>query len=729
MTKIAVFASGEGTNLQALLDACASGRIHGRVELVVSTSATTGAVSRARRAGVDVLILHHRDFTTPEEHNARLALECHRRGIGLICLAGFMCHIKKPLLEAFPWRILNIHPALLPSFGGKGMYGRKVHEAVIKSGVRVSGCTVHFVDEIYDHGWAVVQSAVPVLPSDTPESLAARVRVQEHWLYPRAVSLFCEGRLKIGDCGVDILPSPMPGSARVGRALVSVADKTGLAEFCRGLTEMGVEIVSTSGTAKNLEDAGIAVRPLDNLTGYPEILSGRVKTLHPSVHGAILFRRKDPAQAREIAALGIEPIDLIVVNLYPFARTAAGAPSPFGAEVIEQIDIGGVALIRAAAKNFEHVGVVVSPKDYGEVLQEMERSLGSLTLARRRRLAVSAFRHTAEYDSMISRCWEEALGTGPSPLGDLPQTFTLVLEKAQDLRYGENPHQKAALYRRAPQSFKQLHGKELSYNNLLDASAAWEAACEFTDPAAVIFKHATPSGIGLGQNIADAFQGAWACDPLSAFGGILAVNRPLDAAVARRLVERFVEVVVAPEFPPETLEIMRRKPNVRLLERRDPPPPLPVVRSLGAEVLVMEPDRATFGPALKIATRRAPTKEENEALRFAWTACKHVKSNAIVLAGPRATVGVGAGQMSRVDAVRLAAQKYEGFRKDNPAPPVLVLASDAFFPFPDSVELAAAAGVTAVIQPGGSVKDPEVIAAAESKGMAMVLTGMRHFRH
>ena len=526
MIKIAVFASGEGTNLQALIDAAAAGRIRGKISLVVASSPEAGALKRAQRAGIPTEISHPRDFPTPEEYNAHLARLCKAREVGLICLAGFMLQVRGPLLKAFPWRIMNIHPALLPSFGGKGMYGRAVHEAVLKAGVRVTGCTVHLIDAEYDKGLVVWQSAAPVLAGDTPETLSARVRTQEHWAYPKAVSLFCEGRLQISDSGLKILPSPLDNSPRIKRALLTVADKTGLPEFARALSDLGVELVSTSGTGRALKEAGLTIRALDTLTGFPEILSGRVKTLHPSVHGAILFRRKDPGQSKEAQLLGIEPIDMVVVNLYPFAKTAAQAPSPFSPEVIDQIDIGGPALIRAAAKNFEHVAVLVSPQDYGGVIKELETSSGALGADTLRRLATSAFRHTAEYDRMISEAWSKvpaSVGGGgisapppaPAPApslesgtaGGFPATLTVGLKKIQDLRYGENPHQRAALYSRdGVLSFKQLHGKELSYNNLLDANGVWEAVSEFSDPAAAIFKHVTPSGVGTGESLVQAVQ-------------------------------------------------------------------------------------------------------------------------------------------------------------------------------------------------------------------------------
>ncbi|MBI5241640.1 MAG: bifunctional phosphoribosylaminoimidazolecarboxamide formyltransferase/IMP cyclohydrolase, partial [Elusimicrobia bacterium] len=667
MTKIAVLVSGEGTNLQVLLDSCSSGRIRGKVVLVASSREGAGALRRAERAGVPAVTAKPADFPTPEEYSAHLARLCREKQVELVCLAGFLSRLHAPMLKAFPGRILNIHPALLPAFGGQGLYGRKVHEAVLASGAKVSGCTVHFVDELYDHGPIAAQAAVAVMPDDTPERLAARVLMQEHWLYPKVVGLFCAGRLKLDGRAVSVLPPAGAGSARVQRALVSVSEKTGLVDFVKALEGLGMEVVSTSGTARLLRESGVTVRPLDTMTGFPEILDGRVKTLHPHVHGAILLRRKDPVQAREAAALGIEPIDLVVVNLYPFARTAAKAPDPYSQDVIEQIDIGGVALIRAAAKNFEDVAVVTSPADYPALLAELESANGQLCHETRKRLALTAFRHTAEYDAMISRAW------GGQGAEAFPAELGATLSKVQSLRYGENPHQKAALY--APSgrtSFTQLHGKELSYNNILDAAGTWDAVSEFSQPAAVIFKHVTPCGMAAGKSLKEAFEKAWACDPLSAFGGVLAFNRPVEKDIAEVLSQRFVEVITAPDFSSEALALLKQKPNVRLLVRQDPPTRDLQWRSVGSEVLVTEPDRLTFGDAMKVVTQVQPSPEEEAALRFAWTACKHVRSNAIVLAGPDATVGIGAGQMSRVDSVHMASVKFKTWERDNKKPSVLV---------------------------------------------------------
>ncbi len=728
MLKIAVFASGEGTNLQALIDACENRSIPGKIVLVLSNKEDAGALQRAERAGIPHQAIRPNDFSKPEAYDAFLTEACQKAGVELICLAGYLRKLHAPILEAFPDRILNIHPALLPAFGGKGMYGMKVHESVLETGAKVSGCTIHFADAAYDHGPILLQSTVQVLSTDTPELLAARVRQQEHWLYPEAVKLIAENRVTIKGRKITIAPCPHEGSPRIRRALISLSDKEGVVEFARELSELGVEIVSTSGTARKLEEAGIRVRSLDSLTGFPEILDGRVKTLHPKVHGGILLRRSDPRQAEEARTFGLEPIDLVAVNLYPFERVAAGSSSPYNRDVIENIDIGGVTLIRAAAKNFEDVAVVVDPSDYRAILDELAEDSGRLNLETRRKLALTAIEHTARYDAMISEAWRNA-GVSDERF---PPIIKVGLKRIQTLRYGENPHQNAALYvreERGKANYEQIHGKELSYNNLLDTFGTWDAVNEFETPTAVMFKHVTPSGIGTDPDLCKAFEMAWASDPLSAFGGILAVNRPFPLAIAENLGKRFVEVIVAPSFDEDALEKLRKKKNLRLIVMKSPPPATHLLRSLGDEVLVTEPDRLVFGDALKCVTKRKPTPEEEAAMRFAWRTAKHVKSNAIVLAGPNQAVGIGAGQMSRVDSVHMAGVKYEQFLKDNEKPSSLALASDAFFPFRDGIDSAAKLGPTAIIQPGGSIRDEEVIAAADEYDIAMVLTGMRHFRH
>ena len=520
----------------------------------------------------------------------------------------------------------------------------------------------------------------------------------------------------------------------IRRALLSVSDKTGLVEFGKFLAQRGVEILSTGGTAKALADAGVKVTEVSAHTGFPEIMDGRVKTLHPTVHGGILARRSDKSHLAAMEKHGIAPIDLVVVNLYPFEATVAK-----GADYdtcVENIDIGGPAMIRAAAKNHESVTVVVDPEDYRPVMDEMAASNGATTEALRKRLAATAYARTAAYDAAVSGWFAAVQGE------KFPRRIAFAGRLAQSMRYGENPHQAAAFYktgdaRPGVASASQLQGKEISYNNLNDTDAAFELAAEFDKPAVAIIKHANPCGVSIGASLTEAYGRALACDPVSAFGGIVAVNRSLDAATAALIAKLFAEVIIAPRVDDDARKVLAAKKNLRVLETGampDPAAPGLAWRQLAGGFLVQDRDNGRITKAdLKTVTKRAPTAAEIDDLLFAFTVCKHVKSNAIVYVKSGATVGIGAGQMSRVDSSRIAARKAEDAAQaagaKEPATRGSVVASDAFFPFADGLEAAIAAGATAVIQPGGSVRDDEVIAAADKAGIAMVFTGMRHFRH
>ncbi|MDN5327257.1 MAG: phosphoribosylaminoimidazolecarboxamide formyltransferase / cyclohydrolase [Moorella sp. (in: firmicutes)] len=510
------------------------------------------------------------------------------------------------------------------------------------------------------------------------------------------------------------------------RALISVSDKTGLVELARGLVELGWELLSTGGTARTLTAAGLPVTEVAAVTGFPEILDGRVKTLHPKIHGGILAR-PTPEHLAQLQEQGIKPIDLVVVNLYPFRETIA-RPGVTPAEAIENIDIGGPAMVRAAAKNHERVGIVVDPASYDEVLTEL-REKGSLSPETRRRLAAAAFAHTAAYDAAIAAYFQRLM-RNEEPF---PASFILSGEKVQDLRYGENPHQGAAFYRLpAPPpgtlaGARQLQGKELSYNNLMDLDAAWNLACDFKEPVVAIIKHTNPCGVARASTPAAAYRLAYAADPVSAFGGIVACNRPVDGEMAWAMTEIFLEAVIAPSFTPEAMAILKSKSNLRLLaagERAGCRTQEYQVRPVSGGFLVQEPDYHVLEPeSLKVVTARKPEAKEMADLLFAWQVVKHVKSNAIVVARDGVTLGIGAGQMNRVGAARIALEQAGARAKG------AVLASDAFFPFGDTVELAAGAGITAIIQPGGSIRDEESIKAADAAGIAMVFTGIRHFRH
>lgn len=518
----------------------------------------------------------------------------------------------------------------------------------------------------------------------------------------------------------------------IRRALLSVSDKTGIVDLARTLADKGVELVSTGGTAKALRDAGLTVRDVSDLTGFPEMMDGRVKTLHPMVHGGLLAVRDDAAHAAAMEEHGIGAIDLVVVNLYPFAQTVAkGADRP---EVIENIDIGGPSMVRSAAKNHAYVAIVTDPADYAIV------GRGETTLEERKRLAAKAFAATATYDSMIARWF------GLEDQKDqFPATLPFTLEAPTVLRYGENPHQQAAFYRPAGPSTpgigqaRQVQGKELSYNNLNDADAALELVSEFrdADPTCVIVKHANPCGVATGTTLADAYEAAFACDTVSAFGGIIALNRTLDAATAKAITGIFTEVVVAPDADEEAIALFAAKKNLRLLLTGTLPDPARgglTAKTIAGGWLVQTRDNGVLSDdMLKVVTKRQPTAQELADCRFAWTVAKHVKSNAIVYAKEGSTAGVGAGQMNRLESARIAAWKAkDAADKAGWAAPRTIgsaVASDAFFPFADGLLAAVEAGATAVIQPGGSIRDAEVIAAADEAGLAMIFTGMRHFRH
>ena len=512
-------------------------------------------------------------------------------------------------------------------------------------------------------------------------------------------------------------------SQGIQRALLSVSDKSGLVEFAKFLSGRGVELISTGGTAKALRDAGVKVMELSDYTGFPEMMDGRVKTLHPKVHGGLLQRRDLEAHREQAKKHGIPTIDLVVVNLYPFEQTVA-KPDCTPELAIENIDIGGPSMLRSAAKNHEAVTVVVDPADYVMVQKEMEKN-GDTTQETRRKLAAKVFRHTSHYDHIISSYLTQRVEPDP-----LQETAGLVRRKAQSLRYGENPHQKAALYGNFLDSFRQIHGKELSYNNVLDLSAAAALIAEFrhADPTLAILKHTNPCGVGTGKKLVEAWEKAFATDRQAPFGGIIAANRPLDGETAQAISEIFSEVILAPSFSPEALAILQAKKNLRLIENREKVGPGWDFRSVrGGGLLVQESDdRGDHEKDWKVVTKRQPTDDERRAMRFGWKVVRHVKSNAIVYAAEDRTLGIGAGQMSRVDSSRIAVWKAGEAKLSLKGSAV---ASDAFFPFPDGLEAAAQAGATAAIQPGGSVKDAEVIAAADRLGVAMVFTGRRHFRH
>ncbi|NMA14881.1 MAG: bifunctional phosphoribosylaminoimidazolecarboxamide formyltransferase/IMP cyclohydrolase [Clostridia bacterium] len=510
------------------------------------------------------------------------------------------------------------------------------------------------------------------------------------------------------------------------RAIISVSDKNGVVELAKALAEMNYEIVSTGGTYRTIKDAGVEATYVTEITGFPEILEGRVKTLHPNVHVGILAKRT-PAHLSQLEELGIMPIDLVVVNLYPFKQTIA-KPDVTLEDAIENIDIGGPTMVRAAAKNYQAVAVVVNPQRYPEIVAQLKEK-GEIDLETRFSLAAEAFAHTAEYDTYISSYLKEISGGKKG----FPDTLFLQGEKLQELRYGENPHQKAAFYRELGAkgacigTARQLHGKELSFNNIIDINAALELVREFTQPAAVVIKHTNPCGTAIGKNLQEAYERAFEADPVSAFGGIVGLNREVDKATAEKLSGPFLEAIIAPSFSQEALAILTKKANVRLLETGSFDQPASTgfdVKKVNGGILLQDLDRGRVSITdLKVVTQKAPTEAELEELLFAWKVVKHVKSNAIVVSRDKQTIGVGAGQMNRVGAAKIA------FEQAGDKCQGAVLASDAFFPFRDTIDQAAQAGIKAIIQPGGSLRDEESIQAANEHGIAMVFTGMRHFKH
>jgi phosphoribosylaminoimidazolecarboxamide formyltransferase/IMP cyclohydrolase len=512
-------------------------------------------------------------------------------------------------------------------------------------------------------------------------------------------------------------------------ALLSVYDKTGLAPFAKELTRLGFELVSSGGTAKHLRQKRIKVTEVEKITRYPHLFDGRVKTLHPLIHGGILSDRTNKAHLKEIKKYGITPFDVVVCNLYPFEAVITRKDFTH-AEAIENIDIGGPAMVRASAKNHQNVAIVVDPNDYQTVLAEL-KSTGGVSLATRERLALKAFEHTAQYDTLITRYFKSRAGSEDR----FPQEMDIMLEKIQTLRYGENPHQQAALYRergakgegRVTEA-KQLHGKELSFNNIVDMDAAWNCANYFADPTVCIVKHNNPCGVAKAATLVEAYKNALECDPVSAYGGIIAANRRVDELTAREVAALFVEVIIAPSYTPRALEILKAKQNIRIMEMGEKSVNKPFqgldYKRISGGMLVQDPDIAQLGiNEIKVVTKREPTMAEMEDLFFAWGVAKFVKSNTIVYVKDGKTVGIGAGQMSRIDAAEIGVKKSQGKVKG------AVLASDAFFPFPDVVQLAAQHGIKAIIQPGGSKRDQESIDKANESNMAMVFTGRRHFRH
>ncbi len=737
--RIAVGVSGTGSNLRALQAAAVRGELGGHVVLVFADRACP-ALDWAAEEGIDTALVEGGDDGALLETLAGARPD-------VIVLAGYMRMVGPRVLEAFAGRILNTHPSLLPAFPG----AHALRDA-LAHGVRVTGATIHLVDAALDGGPIVAQEAVPVLPDDDETALRERIQAVEHRLLPYAVALLLAGAVEVAPdsrhvtIDVDRADAATPTPRR---ALLSVSDKTGLVDLGRGLIARGFELVSTGGTARTLRDAGLPVTDVVAVTGSPEMLDGRVKTLHPRVHAGLLADRRLDDHRRQLLAAAIAPFELVVVNLYPFAA-ALERPGITVDELIEEIDIGGPSMVRAAAKNHANVAIVTSPSRYGDVLAALDTT-GGLDDRLRRELALEAFAHTAAYDARIaSELPNRLVDAGlldarPDPY---PATLTVGLEKVETLRYGENPHQPAARYRVPGSSLADgpfgverapLQGKALSYNNVLDAAAASALGRALRGPGVVIVKHTNPCGAAERPALLAAWEAALEADPVSAFGGVVALTREVDRAVAEALTSIFLEIVIAPSFTAEALEVLATKPNVRvlideLLASDDrvldaTASPLGSIRTAGGAVLVTAPDVLTdVTTTWTSATRRAPTPEEQLDLDLAWRLVRGVTSNAIVLVRERRLVGIGSGQTSRVDAARQAVLKAHAML--GPTSTVgAACASDAFFPFADAVEACLAAGVRAFAQPGGSMRDAEAIAAVDRLDGTMLMTGIRHFRH
>ena len=751
---LAIGVSGTGSNLKALSAAAARGELGAAVTLVFADRECP-AVDWAVEQGIETAVV-------PGGADDTLAEALAACSIDIVALAGYMRLVGPVTLARFEGRILNTHPSLLPAFPGS----HAVRDA-LEHGAKVTGCTVHIVDATLDGGPIVLQEPVTIAPGDDEASLHGRIKAVEHRLLPRAVALLVSGALDIDGRRTRLdVPAADRGLSPPRRALLSVSDKTGLADLGRGLADRGFELVSTGGTARALREAGLPVTDVSAVTGFPAILDGRVKTLHPGIHAGVLADRRLEAHRLALLEAGIAPFELVVVNLYPFAAAAEREGISLD-ELVEEIDIGGPTLVRAAAKNHASVAIVTSPARYEAVLAALDEP-GGVPLGLRSALAVEAFRHTAAYDARIAAelpCRMDRAGVSlpaepglPRSEDPFPPVLVLPLEKVETLRYGENPHQPAARYRRTDRSAgaedgpfatgePPLQGKALSYNNVLDASAAANVARLLRGPACVVVKHTNPCGAAERSTLLEAWQAALAGDPQAAFGGVVALTGEVGADVAQALNELFLEVVVAPTFTPAALEILAAKPNLRLVVDRslgsaaadapgDGPPDGTIrvdyigsVRTAGGAVLVGAPDDGVDDPTEWVTlTARKPQGRERADLDLAWRLVRGVVSNAIVLVRDGQLVGLGSGQVSRVDACRQAVEKAERLH-----PPAgargAVAASDAFFPFADGPQVLLDAGVTAIVQPGGSLRDAEVLAAVDAARAAMLITARRHFRH
>jgi phosphoribosylaminoimidazolecarboxamide formyltransferase/IMP cyclohydrolase len=737
--RIAVGVSGAGSNLRSLYAAAERGALGGSIALVFADRPCPG-LDWAVEQGIDTALIQ-------DGSDDALADVLDGARPDLVVLAGYMRIIGPRVLAAHAGRIVNTHPSLLPSFPG----AHAVRDA-LAHGVTITGLTVHLVDETLDGGPILAQEPVPVLPGDDVPALHERIRAREHDVLPRVVSLLLARAIEVAGDGRRAVVDP--GTADVTaavprRALLSVSDKSGIVDLARGLVRHGFELVSTGGTARTLREASLAVTDVAAVTGAPEMLDGRVKTLHPRIHAGLLADRRRPDHRAQLIQAGVAPFDIVVVNLYPFAA-ALERPGLTVDDLVEEIDIGGPSMVRAAAKNHASVAVVTSPARYPSILAALDSAAG-IDARLRRELAMEAFAHTAAYDARIAtdlpgRLIDADLLDGPAD--PYPSTLIVALDKVETLRYGENPHQPAARYRRPGTTLadglfgeerRPLQGKPLSYNNVLDAAAASALGRALRGPGVVIVKHTNPCGAAERPSLFEAWTAALEADPVSAFGGVVALTRPVDRAMAEPLTSIFLEIVIAPAFDDDALEVLATKPNLRVLvdpalTLDDQPEAAPgsltgTLRTAGGAVLVSSTDLdADRSSAWTCVTKRGPTDDERLDLDLAWRLVRGITSNAIALVRQRRLIGMGSGQTSRVDAARQAVGKAHAMLGSGSTAGASC-ASDAFFPFPDAVETCLESGIGAFIQPGGSRRDADAVAAADAADATMLVTGVRHFRH
>jgi phosphoribosylaminoimidazolecarboxamide formyltransferase / IMP cyclohydrolase len=700
--RIALFASGNGSNAERVAMHFAGSAL-AQVALILTNNPKAGVLERATRLGLPSQVLSKSIFEDGAALNALLAE--HR--IDFIVLAGWLKHIPDATIAAYRGRIVNIHPSLLPAHGGQGMYGMRVHEAVLAAGEAVSGITIHHVNEVYDQGEIIHQVQLAVQPGWDAHQLATEIHALEHAHFPTVIENLLQ---TIAEAQVE------PGMKKIETALISVYHKDGLDRIALQLQALGVQIISTGGTSDFLKGLGIEVMDVADLTDYPSILGGRVKTLHPKVFGGILARRADESDLATMREYNIPSIDLVIVDLYPFEDTVASGAAE--AAIIEKIDIGGISLIRAAAKNFKDVLCLPSRAHYDSFFELLSAQGGAFSLAQRRHFAAEAFDVSSHYDSQIY-----------SYMAGEPTSYKASIQKKQELRYGENPHQKAAFYGDLDAQFAQLHGKALSYNNLLDIDAAMNLMADFYDslPCFAIFKHTNPCGVATGATLKQAWDRALECDPVSAFGGIIICNGVVEADVAEAIQEIFFEVLIAEGFTADALAVLQQKKNRILLQRKSHVLPKNTVRTAVNSLLFQEKDNLLPDASVyETKSDRQVTDNELADILFGEKIGKHLKSNAIAIVKHQQLIGSGVGQTSRVDALKqsIGKARERGFDLQGS-----VLYSDAFFPFADSAELALQAGIEVLAEPGGSVKDQETIDFCQTHNMCLVFTKYRHFKH